>query len=116
MIELLDIFGGKKEMFDIIVMYFAIINVPREYHQCILEQCWELLKENGLLCIVIGDKDVELELCEWMNEPMYWSHFSATETIDMIKQCNFDIVTHQRQIDEVHNCHHVFLLGRKFIV
>eukprot|EP01084_Bolivina_argentea_P254797 428426_1 len=106
----------NKQMFDGIVSYYAIIHVPRQDHEIVFKQCWELLKNDGILCLCTGAQDLPLDYDTWDGKPMYWSQYSMERSLEIITKCNFEIIESQFIHDSTSDdqkCGHLFVLAKK---
>ena len=106
----------NKGLFDGICSFYAIIHVPRQDHESIFKQCWQLLKDDGLLCICIGANDLSLDFDTWDSKPMYWSHFDQETSKLLVKHCGFKIIESEFIRDTTgddENCGHLFVLAQK---
>lgn len=106
----------NQGLFDGICSYYAIIHVPRQDHQTIFQQCWQLLKDNGLLCVCIGAMDLSLDFDTWDSKPMYWSHFDQQTSKSLVEYCGFKIIESKFIPDTTaddENCGHLFVLAQK---
>ena len=89
-----DVIGGKS-FYDGIVSFYAIIHVPRQYHQDIIQQWWKLLNDDGILCLIVGSEDLDHEMGEWDGKQMFWSQYSQDGSIHLIEKCGFTIIESQ---------------------
>ena len=79
--------------FDAICSYYAIIHIPRKFHQSVFDKFFRLLKPNGFALLCLGAEDIEEDIIDdYMGTQMYWSHFDSEKYIDMLSSCGFDIL------------------------
>lgn len=81
-----------ENTFDVISSFFAIIHVPREAHQMILEKIFSYLKPGGEFIATLGLNDnPEGYEEDWKGAPMYWSHFDGETNKKMLEAAGFVI-------------------------
>lgn len=114
--DLCKLVDGKQGLYDGIVSFYAIIHVPRQDHESILKQCWNLLNDDGLLCICVGAEDLKLDYDKWDGQPMYWSQWDMQTSLQLVQYCNFKILEHKFIRDTTSDdpqCGHLFILAKK---
>lgn len=78
--------------FDGIVSLHAIHHVPREQHEEIFRSFHRILKHQGVLMISSATDEFE-GTKEHYGVPMFWSHFSPEQTVDLLRTAKFNIVS-----------------------
>ena len=104
-----------KDTFDGIASYYAIIHIPREEHQPLLENFHTMLKPGGLALLCLGAEHLVDDLDEnYLGARMYWSHFDAETYLKMLKEIGFAILWSKRVADETcEGAGHLFVLAQK---
>ena len=107
--------GFRKDSFDAICSYYAIIHIPRKLHSAILSQFFRLLKPSGLVFLCLGADDLPEDVAEdYLGSPMYWSHFDAKTNIRMLRTIGFQIVYSEIIQDaSFPDSGHLFVLAHK---
>ena len=103
------------ETFDGITSYYAIIHVPREEHQHLLENFYRMLMPGGLALLCLGAEHLVDDIDEaYLGTRMYWSHFDAATYLQMLRDCGFSILWSGNVIDETcEGAGHLFVLAHK---
>jgi 2-polyprenyl-3-methyl-5-hydroxy-6-metoxy-1,4-benzoquinol methylase len=105
-----------KDSFDGICSYYAIIHIPREEHQSLLENFHRMLKPNGLALLCLGAKNLIDDIDEnYLGARMYWSHYDAGTYLKMLNDCGFSIIWSKYVADENFDegAGHLFVLAEK---
>jgi SAM-dependent methyltransferase len=101
--------------FDGICSYYAIIHIPREEHQSLIENFYRILQPNGYALLCLGAEDLVDDLEEnFFGARMYWSHFNGESYLNMLKQAGFSMIWSKRVADAI--CEgggHLFVLMQK---
>ncbi|HLC59962.1 MAG TPA: class I SAM-dependent methyltransferase [Candidatus Nanoarchaeia archaeon] len=83
----------KKNSFDGTVSFYAIIHIPRIYHENIYKKLHRMLKKNGIFLVnASGTCTWEETSKDYLGVPMYWSFYSPKITLNMIKNAGFEIL------------------------
>ncbi len=102
-------------MFDAICSYYAIIHIPREEHESLIENFYRMLKPNGYALLCLGAKDLIDDIDDdFFGTRMYWSHFDSKTYLVMLKGVGFSTIWSKRIADAT--CEgpgHLFVLVRK---
>ena len=99
--------------FDAIVSHYAIIHVPRDEHAGLFANFQRMLKPGGFALLGLGGDDLDDDIEEdYFGARMYWSHFDANTSADMVRQAGFEIVW-SRLIADTPSGYHLYVLGRK---
>ena len=65
-----------ENMFDGIVSYYAIIHIPREEHQLLLANFYNILKPSGVGLLCLGAENLVNNIDEnYLGTQMYWKSF-----------------------------------------
>lgn len=101
--------------FDGIISYYAIIHVPREEHQPLLQNFYRMLKPGGFVLLCLGAEDLVEDIQEdYLGTRMYWSHYDTDTYQKMLKDSGFSIRWARQVADET--CEgggHLFVLAQK---
>ena len=62
------------DSFDAIVAFFAIIHVPLDQHEALLDSVASWLRPGGVATLTVGDAAWTGTEGDWYGAPMYWSH------------------------------------------
>jgi len=101
--------------FDAICSYYAIIHIPREFHEEIVRRFYRVLKPSGLALLCLGADDLEEDMVEdYLGVRMFWSHFDANTNLKMLTAAGFRIVW-SRIVEDATSpgSGHLFVLVRK---
>jgi ubiquinone/menaquinone biosynthesis C-methylase UbiE len=104
-----------KAAFDGITSYYAIIHIPREEHQALLEDFQRMLKPGGIALLCLGAEHLIDDVDEnYLGTRMYWSHYDTETYLDMLKECDFSVVWSKLVTDEsCEGARHLFVLVQK---
>ncbi len=105
----------SNSTFDGICSYYAIIHIPREEHQSLIENFYRLLKPNGyaLLCLGANNSIDDIEE-NFFGACMYWSHFDGETYLKMLEQTGFSMIWSKRVADATcEGAGHLFVLVQK---
>jgi ubiquinone/menaquinone biosynthesis C-methylase UbiE len=104
-----------ENTFDGICSYYAIIHIPREEHQALLENFQRILKPGGLALLCLGAENLIDDIDEdFLGTRMYWSHYDSETYLNMLKECGFSIIWSKRVADETcEGAGHSFTLVQK---
>lgn len=110
----------QKNKFQAIVMYYVLVNVPRDEHKHILKSLYEFLHDGGYLLFSAGRGDYKIKVTQnWLNSgnTMVWSFYNNETYIDMLKNIGYEIkagvieAPHELKGDKKRN--HPFILAKK---
>ena len=99
------------ESFDGIISTYAIIHVPREFHQELFKAFYSILKPNGAMLLSVACGAWE-EFDQFMGVDMFWSHFDRNKSHQLIREAGFDIVF-GRDVETGSEKHHWVLATKK---
>jgi ubiquinone/menaquinone biosynthesis C-methylase UbiE len=103
------------QTFDGITSYYAIIHIPRQEHQPLLQNFHRMLKPGGVTLLCLGAEDLVDDLQEdYLGTRMYWSHYDTDTYLNMLKDTGFLIHWARQVADET--CEgggHLFVLAQK---
>jgi 2-polyprenyl-3-methyl-5-hydroxy-6-metoxy-1,4-benzoquinol methylase len=101
--------------FDGITSYYAIIHIPREEHQALLENFHRMLKPGGFALLCLGAEHLIDDVDEnYLGTRMYWSHYDSETYLQMLKEIGFTILWSKIVADEsCEGAGHLFVLVQK---
>jgi ubiquinone/menaquinone biosynthesis C-methylase UbiE len=101
--------------FDGITSYYAIIHIPREEHQALLENFYRMLKPAGFALLCLGAEHLIDDVDEnFLGARMYWSHYDSETYLNILKEIDFTIIWSKIVADEsCEGAGHLFVLVRK---
>ena len=107
--------GFPDNTFDGITSYYAIIHIPREEHQALLENFHRMLKPGGSALLCLGAENLIDDIDEnYLGTRMYWSHYDTETYLKMLKDCGFTILWSKYVSDETcEGAGHLFVLAQK---
>jgi len=107
--------GFRKDAFDAICSYYAIIHIPRKEHEGIIHHFHQLLKPYGWVLLCLGAEDLEEDIVEnYLGARMYWSHYNAETNLRIIHNCGFETVVSRVIADSTSpGSGHLFVLAQK---
>jgi SAM-dependent methyltransferase len=85
----LDVAPGA---FDAVVSLYAIEHVPRETHAGLLAAIRRALRDGGWLLLTFETGDVPGLVGDWLGAPMYFSHFDAATSVELVRAAGFEVV------------------------
>ena len=80
------------DSFDGIVSFYAIIHLPREKHTLLFKKFRKILKPGGLMLIGLGSSGEWEEIGEYFGAKMFWSFYSAEQSLELVKDAGFEII------------------------
>ncbi len=95
---------------DAVVSFYAIFHTPRETHQELFRKINSFLPKGGYFLGTMGSSDWEGSE-EFHGVKMWWSHYNAEKSIEIIKNAGFEIVF--EEIDSTKGERHLVVLARK---
>jgi ubiquinone/menaquinone biosynthesis C-methylase UbiE len=101
--------------FDGITSYYAIIHIPREEHESLLENFHRMLKPGGIALLCLGAENLIDDVDEnYLGTRMYWSHYDTETYLTMLNIRGFSIIWSRRVADETcEGAGHLFVLVQK---
>ena len=101
--------------FNGITSYYAIIHIPREEHQPLLENFQRMLKRGGFALLCLGAEHLIEDVDEnYLGTRMYWSHYDTETYLKLLKECGFSIVWSKHVSDATcEGAGHLFVLAQK---
>ena len=101
--------------FDALVSFYAVIHVPRLEHGRVFAEIRRVLAPGGraLLCLGTGDNPDDLDPDGWFGVPMYWSHYDAATSLDMLRACGLSVAWGRDVPDPMGHGAHRFVLARR---
>ena len=95
--------------YDLVLMLFSLIHLPRESHKDILKRVYNSLNKKGILLLTLRDEDAGTIKYKdnFCNEEMYWSYYDYETYMKLVKEIGFKLVFSENQnkhgIEESHN-------------
>lgn len=104
-----------ENSFDGICSYYAIIHMPREEHEPLLENFHRLLKPGGVALLCLGAEDLVNDFDDdFLGTRMYWSHYDTETYLGMLKECSFSVNWWRLVADQTcAGARHLFVLAQK---
>jgi ubiquinone/menaquinone biosynthesis C-methylase UbiE len=98
--------------FDGLVSFYAVIHVPRGYHQSVFAEFRRVLRPGGVALLCLGARDLpeDDDADSWLGTHMFWSHFDAQTNLEMLRAARFDVLLDQIVADPMDHGHHLFAL------
>jgi SAM-dependent methyltransferase len=86
----MTILDFPENTFDGICSYYAIIHIPREEHEPLLQNFYRMLKPGGHALLCLGAQNLVDDIDEnYLGTRMYWSHYDAETYLRILKDCGF---------------------------
>ena len=82
------------DSFDGVTAFYSIIHVPREKHSSLFNSFHRILKPEGIMLVCMGPDEWEAT-DEYLGTTMFWSHYSPEESLQLVKDAGFQIVSDQ---------------------
>ena len=104
----------KKDVFDAVCSYYAIIHLPRQEHPKLLLDFHRILKSGGLALLCMGAGDLSEDNSDYLGAKMFWSHYDRETNLRMMEGTGFNVLW-QKVVDDPidpRSCH-LFVLGEK---
>lgn len=103
------------DTFDGITSYYAIIHIPRQEHQRLLENFYRMLKPGGLALLCLGAEHLIDDIDEnYLGTRMYWSHYDTETYLRMLQDCGFSMIWSRHVADATcEGAGHLFVLAQK---
>jgi SAM-dependent methyltransferase len=98
--------------FDGLVSFYAVIHVPRAYHQAAFAEFRRVLRPGGVALLCLGARDLpeDDDPESWLGTHMFWSHFDAETNLEMLRAADFDVLRDEIVADPMNHGHHLFAL------
>lgn len=105
----------REDTFDGICSYYAIIHIPREEHEPLLEYFYRILRPGGFALLCLGAEHLVDDIDEnYLGTRMYWSHYDIDTYLKMLKDCSFSVIWSKRVVDETcEGSGHLFVMSQK---
>lgn len=105
----------REDTFDGICSYYAIIHIPREEHEPLLEYFYRILRPGGFALLCLGAEHLVDDIDEnYLGTRMYWSHYDIDTYLKMLKDCSFSVIWSKRVVDETcEGSGHLFVMAQK---
>lgn len=81
----------EKENFDGVISVYTLFHIPKNNHEKIFRQVFEILKPGGIMLINTGVSDSE-GISSFFGEPMFWSNYDPKKTLEIVKSIGFSIL------------------------
>ena len=101
--------------FDAIVSFYAVEHMPRRRHPELFGRFFTWLRAGGLLLFTIEAGEVNDTVGEWLGEPMFFSQFSAQETLELLRAVGFEVVSMdlESQLEGENEVEYAWVLARR---
>ena len=98
--------------FDGLVSFYAVIHVPRAYHQTVFAEFRRVLRPGGVALLCLGARDLpgDDDADSWLGTHMFWSHFDAPTNLAMLRAAGFDVLLDRIVPDPMGHGQHLFAL------
>lgn len=97
------------KQYDLIMMLFSLLHLPREKHKEILQNIYNHLNDRGILLLTLRDEDAGIIKYKdnFCNREMMWSYYDYKTYIDILSKIGFKVIFSDNQnkygIEESHN-------------
>lgn len=95
--------------YDLIMMLFSLLHLPREQHGEILQNIYNHLNDKGVFILTLRDEDAGIIKYKdnFCNREMMWSYYDYKTYIDILSKIGFKVIFSDNQnkygIEESHN-------------
>ena len=98
--------------FEGLVSFYAVIHVPRAYHQTVFAEFRRVLRTGGVALLCLGARDLpgDDDADSWLGTHMFWSHFDAPTNLEMLRAAGFDVLLDRIVPDPMGHGQHLFAL------
>jgi len=107
----------RPASFEGIAAIYSIIHVPREEHESLLRNLYELLRPGGRLLAVLGAREWEGAEEDWLGlgATMWWSHWDAETGLRLVAEAGFRVARSQYEPDHLDDGDggHLFVLAER---
>jgi len=104
----------KKDVFDALCSYYAIIHLPRCEHSKMVMDFHRILKTGGLALLCMGAGDLPDDTGEWHGTEMFRSHYDKETNLKTMKEIGFNILWAKVVEDPIDApAAHLFVLAQK---
>ncbi|WP_411963079.1 class I SAM-dependent methyltransferase [Haloferax sp. YSMS24] len=83
-----------EDQFQAAVMYYVLVNIPREEHRAVLEYLFSVLDDGGYLLFSTGRGDYKTKITKnWLDSgyTMMWSFYDNEIYLDMLEEIGYNI-------------------------
>ena len=108
--DMMELINGEYQV-DAVVSFYAISHTPREGHQDLFKMINSFLPKGGCILITMGSSDWEGTEEDFHGVKMWWSHYAADKTIQIVKNAGFKIIL--SEIDNSGAERHLIILAEK---
>ena len=104
-----------EQPFDAIAAFYVIEHLPRELHAAVLRRFHRWLRPSGYLLFTIEPDDQPGIVGEWLGTPMFFSQYGADETLALVRDAGFDVLTHsvETQLEGEREVAYLWVLARR---
>jgi len=81
--------------FAAIVAFYVLEHLPRDEHGLVLGRFARWLRPGGHLLLTTESGDEPGTVGEWLDVPMYFSHFDEERTTELLEAAGFEAVVHE---------------------
>ena len=102
----------RRDSFDGLVSFYAVIHVPRAYHQTVFAEFRRVLRPGGVALLCLGARDLpeDDDADSWLGTHMFWSHFDAHTNLEMLRATQFNVLVDEIVTDPMDHGRHLFAL------
>jgi cyclopropane fatty-acyl-phospholipid synthase-like methyltransferase len=112
-----DIFAQDfaADAFDAVVAFYVLEHLPREEHGPLFVRLAQWLRPGGRLLFTTESGDGPSRVGEWLDVPMYFSHFDEETTAALLENAGFDVVLRdvETQLEGDQQIDYVWFQARK---
>ena len=103
------------ESLDAVVAFYAIDHIPRAKHEALLASIHRWLRDEGWLLVTFETGDEPGVVGDWLGAPMYFSHFNAATSQELVRRAGFEIVRaeHESQLERGRPVSYLWVLARR---
>ncbi|MBN2073945.1 MAG: methyltransferase domain-containing protein [Dehalococcoidales bacterium] len=79
---------------DAVTAFYSITHIPRAEHPDMINSIFKILKPGGILVANLGKDDLPDSVeDDWLGKPMFFSHYDADTSEEIIRKTGFEIVS-----------------------
>jgi cyclopropane fatty-acyl-phospholipid synthase-like methyltransferase len=105
----------EPESLDAVVAFYVVDHIPREQHGQLLASVHRWLCPGGWLLLTFEIDDQPGIVGDWLGVPMFFSHYDAATSQQLVRQAGFEIVRAAEETQQEGNrpVPYLWLLARK---
>jgi cyclopropane fatty-acyl-phospholipid synthase-like methyltransferase len=111
-----DVMEAKfGERFDAISAFYVVEHLPRQLHATVFERFNEWLRPGGYLLFTIEPDAEPGVVGDWLGAPMFFSQHDAAETLSLVQDAGFRIVSEavEDQLEGGREISYLWVLAQK---